>query len=286
MNATALIKDQNTNRPIIGLGCARLGSVNGLQKADSAALIEEALTQGVKFFDTADIYGQGDSERILKAALGQRNDVFICTKVGQYFPLPMRLFIPFKSFLIPIVAKWKGASQAVTSTRARALPTCFTRGYLTEHVESSLKRLGRDSLDAVLLHGATAKEIADGEPLEALKELRDQGKVRLIGVSAEDRESVVATLALSDVDILQLPLQPDDVDMLKFVDRASANGISVVAREVLGGPIALQAKTPCERTQFINERLQALSRNSSLAAVIIGTSSISHLREITRIFKG
>ena len=67
----------------IALGCMRINSLNA---ADAASLVSTALEQGINFFDNADIYGGGDSERVFSAALkssgAKREDVIIQSKCG------------------------------------------------------------------------------------------------------------------------------------------------------------------------------------------------------------
>jgi aryl-alcohol dehydrogenase-like predicted oxidoreductase len=86
-----------STRPIsrIGFGCGRIGSLgNPASPAQSQRLIELALDLGITLFDTANIYGQGDSERILGRALrGKRDRAFVVTKVGQHFSAKMRLSV-------------------------------------------------------------------------------------------------------------------------------------------------------------------------------------------------
>ncbi len=72
----------------LGLGCSRLGSVLGPGEDGARALIATALDHGITFFDTATIYAQGDSERLLGRVLGRRRDCVICSKVGQHLPVP------------------------------------------------------------------------------------------------------------------------------------------------------------------------------------------------------
>jgi len=74
----------------LGMGCSRLGSLlaaGGRRHAERA--LEAALEQGIGFFDTADIYGQGDSERLLGRVLGRAPGITIATKAGYRLPAPM-----------------------------------------------------------------------------------------------------------------------------------------------------------------------------------------------------
>src|SRR5258708_37645208 len=69
---------------VLGIGCGRVGSIsNPVPMREIEATLEAAVEAGVNLFDTADIYGQGDSERTLSRLLGRHRDrMFIVTKVG------------------------------------------------------------------------------------------------------------------------------------------------------------------------------------------------------------
>src|SRR5690348_1126617 len=77
----------------VALGLSRLGSFsNSDDTRSSDELIRGALALGVNVFDTADIYGQGDSEKQLGSALrGRRQEALICTKIGYVLSRNLRL---------------------------------------------------------------------------------------------------------------------------------------------------------------------------------------------------
>jgi aryl-alcohol dehydrogenase-like predicted oxidoreductase len=133
---------------IVGLGCNNFG-----WRIDADAtkqVVDAALDAGINFFDTADIYGKGQSEEFLGRALGSRRDqVFIATKFGM-----------------EMGKKQKGAKA----------------NYVHEAVEASLRRLGTDRIDLYQLH-TPDPETPIAETLGALTELVQAGKVREIGCS-------------------------------------------------------------------------------------------------------
>lgn len=131
----------------IGLGCNNLG--RGLDQQASDALISAALEHGVTFFDTARLYGGGDSERFLAHGLGKhRDEVVIATKFGR----------------IPRVPEAPGADRAG----------------IGETIDMSLRELGTDHIDLYQIHFPDER-VPIEETLEALSELVDEGKVREIG---------------------------------------------------------------------------------------------------------
>lgn len=148
----------------IGLGCNNLG--RGLDQAQTATLVGAALDLGVNFFDTARLYGNGDSERFLGLALGgHRDQVVIATKFGR----------------IPRVPDAPGAD----------------RGGIRASIEVSLQKLGTDYIDLYQLHFPDSL-VPIEETLEALVELVEEGKVREIGCCNFDEARLRGALDVSD----------------------------------------------------------------------------------------
>ena len=141
----------------VGLGCNQFG--RKLDREATRAVVEAALEVGVTFFDTADVYGSGESERFIGAALGRRRaDVVLGTKFGQDASVP-----------------GPGGS----------------REHLRRALEASLERLGTDVIDLYTYHrpdGITPLE----ETLTAMQELVDEGRVRWLGLSNVDAAQVAA----------------------------------------------------------------------------------------------
>ncbi|TMQ70142.1 MAG: aldo/keto reductase [Candidatus Eisenbacteria bacterium] len=132
---------------VVGLGCNNFGRRIDAMATD--AVVQAALDSGITFFDTADIYGEGQSEEFLGRALGARRaDVVVATKFG----MPMR--------------DKKGARPA----------------YLRAALDDSLRRLGTDHVDLYQLHQPDP-ETPIAETLATLDDLVKAGKVREIGCS-------------------------------------------------------------------------------------------------------
>jgi aryl-alcohol dehydrogenase-like predicted oxidoreductase len=133
---------------LVGLGCNNFGW--RIDAAATKAVVDAALEAGINFFDTADIYGTGQSEEFLGRALGlRRNQVVVATKFG-----------------LKMDEQRQGAKPA----------------YVRQAVEDSLRRLGTDRIDLYQLHHPDAKTPI-GDTLAALDELVRAGKVREIGCS-------------------------------------------------------------------------------------------------------
>lgn len=181
---------ESTIKPLAlpGFGTAHLMGRIGAR--ESTRLIHAALDCGVGHFDTARVYGLGDTEEVLGHALRRRPDVSIFTKVGQGHP--------HHSFLR---AQAHAVARPLARTRARfahsrpeflrpSLPfvrrTDFSLSYVRESVETSLRMLRRDTLDGLLLHEITAADVCP-ELVALLEALTDEGKIRRFGVASEPR---------------------------------------------------------------------------------------------------
>ncbi|MGG2015555.1 aldo/keto reductase [Bacillus sp. S10(2024)] len=160
----------------IGFGTNTVGGYNlfsNIDEAEGKKMIEEALYQGVTFFDTADVYGFGRSEELLGEVLrSKRKDIVLATKGG--------------------VQKLLGAT-----TRINNEPS-----YIRTAVESSLKRLQTDYIDLYYLHFSNP-EIPFTESVGELVRLKEEGKIRAIGISNVNIEQLKAANQYGDIAVLQ-----------------------------------------------------------------------------------
>ncbi len=169
-----LLGDSGFSVPALTLGTAGFGGSSEFARAWSATKVEEArrlvdicLEAGATMFDTADVYGGGDSETILgKAIQGRRDQVLISTKAT--FPTG-------------------DDPNDVGSSRFHLLRT----------VERSLQRLGTDYIDLFQLHGFDAKTPVE-ETLRALDDLVSAGKIRCIGCSNFSGWHLMKSLSVSE----------------------------------------------------------------------------------------
>jgi aryl-alcohol dehydrogenase-like predicted oxidoreductase len=134
----------------VGIGCNNFGM--RIDEAQTRDVVAACLDLGIDFFDTADIYGAGQSELFLGRALGgHRHDVVVATKFG----------------MPPGEDDWRQGGS---------------RRYVMQAVEASLKRLGTDYIDLYQIHRPDPDTPVD-ETLRALDDLVRQGKVRYAGCS-------------------------------------------------------------------------------------------------------
>lgn len=157
----------------IGLGCNTIGGPSwdrsvrsdlpiGYGKVDdeqSIRALRRALDLGITFFDTADEYGCGHSEKVLASALGaEKNSVVISTKFGFTF---------------------NEATAEITGQDA-------SPAYIRQACEASLHRLGREWIDVYLLHIRDLPYEAAGHAQQTLEALVTEGKIRWYGWSTDD----------------------------------------------------------------------------------------------------
>jgi len=159
----------------IGFGCWELGGSYGhFDKTEVIAAIHKALDLGINCFDTAEGYGMGKSEELLARGLGdRRKDIILVTKVG-------------------IGYKDSGRPKGRDSRKERIM----------ESVENSLRFLNTDYLDVYLIHWPD-RQVPFEEPMRALDDLVQQGKVRFSGVSNFKAEETAECMETRRVDVGQ-----------------------------------------------------------------------------------
>lgn len=154
--ATRTLGHSGIQTSVVGLGCNNFG--RRLDLAGTRAVVEAALDAGVTFFDTADVYGRGESEEQLGQLLdGRRDEVVLATKFGMDM----------------------GDGKGPRGSRA----------YIEQAVEASLRRLRTDVIDLYWYHQPDG-ETPIAETLGALHDLVLAGTVRAIGASNFSAEQI------------------------------------------------------------------------------------------------
>ncbi|MCI1112885.1 aldo/keto reductase [Stenotrophomonas geniculata] len=264
----------------LGLGCSRLGSINGLAGPDATRLLAAALDEGYRFFDTSNVYGQGDSERLIGNAIGNRSDCLVCTKGGKYLPFSKRILVPVKG-LIRLVARGSNtARNGVSSLRSQPLPTRWDTDFISAAIDGSLRRLRRDAIDVYLLHSPQESALRNGEAIQALHNAQQAGKIRVVGVSVDDVGTAMAALADPRVGALQLPFHPGSHEYDQVMAQALKQGVKIIAREVLGGQSGIAAAQ--NPSAFATARIQELHDDPRIATVLVGTTKISNMKVAAR----
>jgi aryl-alcohol dehydrogenase-like predicted oxidoreductase len=227
----------------IGFGGSRIGGVFADKNSGKEALtvLRKALDSGITFYDTADIYSQGESESLIGTAFrGRRDQVILATKGG--FCLPARGYIVkrIKPLVRPIVQALGLKRTQLPSGIAGTWIKDFSALHLTKALEGSLKRLQTDYIDLYQLHSPQAPFLQSGnfgESLEALEKLRVQGKIRFYGVATEVPEDVPFCLSAPGISSIQLGFGLLDLEALDqgMLAAAESRGLGIIARGCFGG---------------------------------------------------
>lgn len=157
---------------------------------------------GINFYDTADFYGFGHSEELIGNVFGNRDDVIIASKVGHR--------VEDEKILLD-----------------------YTKKHILKSCEESLKRLKRDKIDYYQLHSAKLEHLQNGECIEAMEQLKSEGKIRYWGISLNTFNPYSEAEFLIErnlADGFQLVLNIINQRSLKLIESASKNRYGVIAR--------------------------------------------------------
>lgn len=204
----------------IGLGCGPLGNLfTELSDDDATATVAAAWDAGIRYFDTAPLYGHGLSERRLGRALQAypRDEFVVSSKVGRL----LRADPEYDPGIFRI-------------ERGLAPHFSYSRDGVLRSIEESLERLGLDRLDVVLVHDPDDHEQDALEgAFPALVELRDQGVVRAIGAGMNQHEMLGRFVARVDLDCVLLAGRYTLLDRSgeQLLAACAARGVGVI----LGG---------------------------------------------------
>lgn len=260
----------------IGLGCSRLGSINGTTGQEAIDLLHASLDEGYRFFDTSNVYAQGDSERYLGKVIANRSDCIVCTKGGKYLPFAKRILVPLKGLFRGVARRSAAARGGVAKARAQPLPMRWDASFLADSIDGSLRRLRRDRIDIYLLHGASADVLQQGEAIDALQRARTAGKIGMIGVSLDDVAAADAALLDERISVLQVPLHPGAHLYERCLAEAQRKGVRIIAREILGGAAAISGRQ--NPSEFASARIQAMAADPAIMMSLIGTTRISNMK--------
>lgn len=209
---------------------------------ESLKALDYAIGNGVNFFDTADVYGDGHSEELLaKATKGKHADIHIATKFCR-------------------------ASDVHD-------PKTYSMERVTEYCENSLRRLGREQIDLFQIHCPPLEIIKDGQVFDVLDRLKEQGKIRYYGVSVETVEEGLLCLEQPSVSSLQVIfniLRQKPLDEL--FPKAKEQGVGILARVplasgLLTGKFNVNTKFETDDHRNFNERGEAFNIGETFAGL-------------------
>lgn len=236
----------------LGLGTVKIGRNQGVKypsgfelpdDASVEALLDTAQEAGINLLDTAPAYGE--SEVRLGRLIGNRSDWILGSKVGEEFI--------------------DGGSRFD-----------FSAEHTRFSVERSLRRLRTDYLDLVLIHsdGNDLEILSSSDCLETLDKLRDEGKIRALGMSAKTVDGALA--AIQSCDVLMLTLNPAAQDDLPVIHRASSEGVGVLIKKAFASGHAGSGSGSGGFT--VKDSLNLALGQNGVSSVIMGTINQQHLR--------
>ena len=209
----------------------------------SEQALRKAYELGVNFFDTADFYGLGHSEELIGRTVARNNDVIIATKVGHRLDRDQNIVLDY--------------------SKQHILAAC----------EASLKRLGRETIDYYQLHSAKLSHLEQGECVEAMSTLKEQGKIRCWGVSLNTYKPEPEAEFMMKRQMgngFQLVLNIINQRAVPLMQRAAGAGYGIIARMPLQFGLLtgkFNQKTTFEKTDHRSFRLPPAILDTSLRAL-------------------
>lgn len=205
------------------------GSWGTVQDDESLAALHAAIDNGVNFIDTADVYGDGRSEKLIAQVLKDRpEEIIVATKAGRR--------------LNPHVAEG------------------YNRENLTAFIERSLQNLDVEALDIVQLHCPPTAVYYRPDVFGVLDDLKQQGKIKHYGVSVEKVEEALKAIEYDGVETVQIifnmfRLRPSEL----FFEQAKLRDVGILARVPLASGLLTGKMT--EQTEFEADDHRSFNRH-------------------------
>ncbi|HEX8889836.1 MAG TPA: aldo/keto reductase [Pyrinomonadaceae bacterium] len=242
----------------VSFGAWAIGSAWGdVEDSESLSALHKAIELGVNFFDTADVYGDGRSERLLAQLKREhKEEIIIATKAG------------------------------------RRLDPHLIEGYtaqnLTAFIERSLKNLETETLDLLQLHCPPREAYYMPEVFGALDDLVGQGKIRYYGVSVEKVEDALKAIEFESVQTVQIIFnifrqRPAEL----FFGEAKRRRVGILARlplssGMLSGKLNSQSHFAPDDHRAFNRHGESFDRGETFSGVDYetGLKAVEELRSL------
>jgi aryl-alcohol dehydrogenase-like predicted oxidoreductase len=242
---------------VVSLGAWQLGGDWGTVSEDDALdTLRAAVDAGVTCVDTADVYGDGRSERLVGRMLAERgNDLFVATKMGR---------------------------------RVEQRPEHYTIENFRAWNDRSRENLGVDTLDLVQLHCPPTAVYSSDAVFDALDELVAEGRFRHYGVSVETCDEALAAIARPAVASVQIILNAFRLKPLERVlPAARAAGVGIIARVplasgLLSGRYHEQTTFARDDHRTYNRAGEAFDVGETFSGVpfAVGLEAVRELRDV------
>lgn len=233
------------------------GSWGNVDDKDSLAALHKAIDMGVNFIDTADVYGDGRSERLIAQLRKERSEpIYVATKAGRR--------------LDPHAAEG------------------YNNRNLSEFIERSLKNLDKEAIDLLQLHCPPTQVYYMPETFGALDDLVQAGKIRHYGVSVEKVEEALKAIEFPNVKTVQIIFnifrqRPFDL----FFAEANRREVGILARVplasgMLTGKLTTASTFDKEDHRAFNRHGEAFDRGETFSGVDYetGLKAVEELRSL------
>ena len=243
----------------IGLGCWAIGSEWGdVSKEDATEVLKTSLDNGINFFDTADVYGDGRSEQFIGELLKSTSEkIYVATKSG------------------------------------RRLDPHNSEGYNPENIERfidrSLKNLGVECIDLLQLHCPPSDICSKKETFEMMDDIVKKGKISYYGVSVEKVSEAMDAIQFSNVKSIQIIFnmfrqKPSE----EFFKMAAKKDIAIIARVplasgLLTGKMNKDSSFPSNDHRNYNIKGEAFDVGETFSGVSFekGLMAVDELKKLT-----
>lgn len=243
----------------IGFGAWAIGAAWGeVNDSEAVAALHAALDAGVTFIDTADVYGDGHSERLIRGVLQERGGErpFVATKAGRRLP-----------------------AQTVAGYSAQNL---------NDWIDRSRLNLGMDCLDLVQLHCPPTDLYYQPEIFERLDRLVEAGKIRNYGVSVERIEEAMKAIEYPGVVSVQIIFNAfRQRPIEQFFRLAQERNIAVIARVplasgLLSGKFTRDSKFESSDHRLFNRNGEAFDVGETFSGVPfeVGLDAVEKIRPL------
>lgn len=227
----------------VALGCWQLGADWGssVNNEIGLAILDEAVNNGMTFFDTADVYGNGRSERLIGEFLNSTDkQLQVATKFGRAGDI---------------------------------YPDKYTKDVLRESVEGSLKRLDVNAIDLLQLHCVPKQLLLEGDIFNWLRDLKQEGLIKNYGASVETVEEGLICLEQDDILSLQVIFNVFRQKLIKeLLPQAEEKGVGIIVRlplasGLLSGKFNINTTFPEDDHRNYNRNGEAFSVGETFAGL-------------------
>jgi aryl-alcohol dehydrogenase-like predicted oxidoreductase len=241
---------------VVGLGAWQLGADWGeVSEADALATLNAAVDAGVTFIDTADVYGDGRSERLVGELLRSRPGLTVATKMGRRMPQS---------------------------------PEIYTLANFRTWLDRSRSNLGVDTIDLVQLHCPPTPVFSTAAVYSALDLLVSEGVIAAYGVSVETCAEALEAIAHPGVASVQIILNAFRLKPLEAVlPAASEAGVGIIARVplasgLLSGRYSESTSFGADDHRTYNRHGEAFDVGETFSGVdfAVGLEAVSRLRPL------